>query len=626
MIKFSNCIVYEPGDQLPALTGEILYGDGETTPGERTRALEDGAFFPYRGDRLCGFAALADDDPIAHYVPASHPEFKGWLMSLMVGFQVWVNHNAKFDAHFIYCETGVTFDGRIVDTVNMAKLVDSDRFNHKLKPLCRDFCGLDMLEEKEVESFFKRGEYKDYGRLPIDLIGRYACMDVIGNRALYKELLKRLDADQMPLFESEVLFTKHLFNMERRGIRVDVQQTKLEKLKTLTRMMKAAERLRELTGHELVDSGDFWSEIFISELGLPIVKSGKTGPSFDSEALDVYEQLPEVRENERSREIISITKLWRAEQTFLSLFAEKYLELEVDGILHPSFNQSVRTGRMSCGNPNLQQADIRAKRLIIPRPGYAFLSYDASQIEFRIIVHFIKDRAAINAYRTDASTDFHEWVAALIEIGRNEGKTLNFAMAFGAGRNKATRMLMQNPDLLARVMKSIEAEGVPAEKIRETFKAMVSAAADHAYEEYHRRLPGIRQTSYHASNIAKTRGYVRNPYGRRRHLRPEFAHKAFNSVVQGSALDYTKERMLACTGKWYEERDIQQLINVHDEVLFELPIRYVLDPAVRAKIKADLETQVLEWRVPFLWDGAYCPDSWADSKLKAAAPNGAGPF
>src|SRR5690606_38245884 len=142
---------------------------------------------------------------------------------------------------------------------------------------------------------------------------------------------------------------------------------------------------------------------------------------------------------------------------FNNLFLESYKTKHVNGYLHPTFNQVVRTGRLSCGDPNMQQSNEAARNLIIPHEeGESILSVDYSQIEYRTIVHYINDRRAIAAFEKDPDTDFHDYVAKDIGVHRKPAKTLNFQNAFGAGVRKMEMALSAIPEIVNLVREQLE--------------------------------------------------------------------------------------------------------------------------------------------------------------------------
>ena len=96
--------------------------------------------------------------------------------------------------------------------------------------------------------------------------------------------------------------------------------------------------------------------------------------------------------------LIKVMQYYRKRNTLLTFFVRPYQEHQVNGLMHPDYNQAVRSGRMSCKRPNAQQLNKEAKEFVLPGEGRAFLSCDYSQVEFRLIVHYTRTIDAINAY------------------------------------------------------------------------------------------------------------------------------------------------------------------------------------------------------------------------------------
>lgn len=593
-------------DMLPDLKGcKRLYLDVETTSFNDKEA----AFNSWKGHRIAGIAVCADDGP-AHYLSIRHQNSDNldvgvvmrWLQETLDSCGEWINHNIKFDAHFVEAE-GVRVNCPLADTVVLAKMIDSDAQSHALKPLCRGI-GLEMEEELEVKAWLKGAKTKDYGALPADICGRYAKMDVIGNRALYEYLLEHLPEDMCELWETEKKLTSVLLDMERTGLQIDEKACKIAQVTSLRRMIEATDEVEKLTGIELVNSPKCMFEILCTQLGLPVLaRTDSGGPSFDKHAMKLYLGHSEVVTNERARRVLELLRTYRTESQFKGLFADSFLDKAVDGVLHPNYNQLVRTGRMSCSDPNSQQFNKRAKQLITPRG--AFFSTDASQVEFRVIAHYIKDEDVIQAYEENADTDFHQWVADLCGVARSPAKTLNFAMAYGAGKSRITQELSGNPKIMEEVGK--ELAGVrPQDRAREYAKRCERRAAE-IYRAYHERLPGVKSTSERASGAARRRGWVRNVYGRRRHLPLAHAHKAFNSLVQGCAMDIIKQKMVELHPML---TDCKLVANVHDELLIEGPVDLVEDPKWQRMVLDVLEGPT-NIRVPIKWDSGTSRESWA---------------
>lgn len=590
-------IVEEPGELPDFESAKIIYKDVETAN------MGGGGLNPWQGDRVCGVAVTVDEMPGAWYVPYRHtsPGAKNLPEDVVIRWlekqnqiPAWVNHNIKFDQGFLYHDDPkLDYPGKMVDTVIMSKMLDSDRLNHSLKPLCRDLCTLPMEEEIEVKnrlieigkhSKLKKAQWT-YSALPVDMLGKYACMDVMGNRELYHWMYRHMPEEMKNLWNTETQLTPVLWDMERDGLIVNKQEVLHDWAFCDEFLALIENEIVSMSGMEYVDSSKHLHDLLCIQNGLPVLATtDKGGPSFSADILKDYMKLPNLTKPQKI--MLKLCNKYREEKHFRGLFLEPYATLsEGDGRLHASYNQLVRTGRMSGRNPNMQQLNKRAKKYILPDPGCEFGSWDASQIEFRMIAHYIKDSAAIEAYQNDKNTDFHQWVADLCGVSRKAAKTLNFAMAYGAGRAKIVEQLH-----------SMESE----------------KSADQIYREYHERLPGIRVVSDQAAMSCKKRGYVYNAFGRRRHLPPRAAHKAFNSVVQGCAMDYVKDRMVTLSPRYNDRiraEGIRIAANVHDDIIF----CGQFSPEIKEYIGKTLEVQSVPFRVPFIWDSGFSNINWADA-------------
>ena len=363
-------------------------------------------------------------------------------------------------------------------------------------------------------------------------------------------------------------------------------------------------------------------DVLVTYMGLPVLAyNEKTGnPKFDKDTLQSYLAHPIVLASDRYTEVITLMLHYRKRHTLLTFFVVPYSEHQVDGLLHPDYNQSVRSGRMSCKRPNAQQLSKEAKALIHPGEGLAFGSYDYSQIEFRLMVHFIKDTEAIAAYTDDPDTDFHLWIAKVCGISRKPAKTVNFGIGYGAGKRKVMQMLEGNMELMGKLMEKAEAEakshGLHESQVKELFHVLCRRRAEEVYNIYHDRLPGIRVTSRTAAGRAKSRGWVHNSYGRRAHLPPIAAHLAFNRIVQGCAADVMKERTVAVAPRYnarIRAMGIRLAASVHDETLFVGNAELMRDPNTVTEIARVLEDTAVTFRVPIRTAAGYSTDTWAEA-------------
>jgi len=284
---------------------------------------------------------------------------------------------------------------------------------------------------------------------------------------------------------------------------------------------------------------------------------------------------------------------------------------------------------LASSNPNLQNIPTRTELGRKVRRGFVadvdkvLLAIDYSQIEFRIIVHYIQDRDCIAAYKQDRRTDFHTWVAEMCEIPRKPAKTMNFMMGYGGGKKKCVDTLAANKhvvgDLMERVDTLVKSGEIKDTRKMNVFRTLCKRKGEQIYERYHETLPGLKRVSRMAASKAYSRGYVYNLYGRHRHLPKSHCHIAFNTLCQSSAADLMKERTVAAS-EMCKGTPIKLIANVHDEILFEAPIEIANDPRVIRDLVALMEGPSIELRVPICVDVGVAKTNWADASESAAEP------
>lgn len=627
MLKFDNGgrLVQELSE-LPRLKDvKRLYLDFETTSFDpKKKALK-----PYHGHRIAGVGVTADDVPGAWYVPVrcSHEKWNlplkpvlRWTKGLINSCDDWVNHGVKFDAHFAK-QDGIEFKCRLVDTNTLAKIVQSDRYSYELDTLSREWLERDISPyEDRLKAYLSGCKSKDYGDVPGDIIGEYGCQDVITNRTLYEYLLRRRHEQTERVWETEILLTPVLFDMEVTGLRVDPTELKKKQLVTLYKLSKLEEELHKLTETAIRPhtNADCY-EVLCNKYGLPVLgRTDKGDASFNKAAMISYTAHPLVRQSKKLMTIVTKIQKYRKLHTLNSIFLTPYIEHEINGIMHPDYNQIVRTGRMSCRRPNSQQLSPEAKALVHPPEGMDIGSWDESQIEFRIIIHYIRDEAVIAAYAKDPDTDFHQWVADMCGIPRKPAKNINFAIAFGGGKLRVVSMLALDMLLVSHLADKTD-ELVAAGKIessqkQQVFELLCNRRGEQVYQEYHDTLPGLKRTTRQASNNLLSRGYVFNIAGRQRHLPSVASYRAFNTIVQSSAADVIKERTVALApryNKFVRDLGVQFFASVHDETAEYHPKELTKDLTTLRKIKEMWEENVFNFRVPMRMACGMSNKNWA---------------
>lgn len=607
MISLStNQFMIQSAAELPDLRGRDLFLDVETTSGDPKVA----AFSPWHGHRILGFAFAVDDSPV-YYVPMRHQSgnvplqaSQKYLRDLIQSRSTrWINHGIKFDAHFTKAD-GAEFVNPIVCTLTRAKLLETDRNGYALTELAQDLLKVDKTDtEAEVKRYLDKS--KDWGVVPADIVGMKSTADVATNRDLFRwQESKRVEDDKL-IWDIEEKFTAVLYDIEEFGMAVDIEELKRHQFKLQFQMLQLEEAIHKAAGFAInpMSSGDLF-DLICNSFALPVLKyTEKKEPSFDFDSLTRYIMLVE---DEDKKEVIRKVQKYRELGNLLGMFVESYLAKQADGILHPNYNQLVRTGRLSCSNPNAQQLNKPAKALIHPHPGYWFMCNDYSQLEFRLLVHYIQDAACIAAYAKDPDTDFHQWVAEMCRIPRDPAKNVNFGIGYGAGKDKTTRMLSTEPHIIEEMQKLATSP--------EHFKKLCNERAVEVYDTYHATLPGIKIKSREAQYRCLRRGHVFNAYGRRRYLPRKRAWKALNTICQGCGSDIMKDSLVKMSPRynsWTREIGMKISGTVHDEALLSLPNDVAQDRSVTNKLKDIFEKPIPTFRVPMRISSGLSKDNWA---------------
>jgi len=594
-------------DTLPEIPDKIdtLYLDVETVSGNVNR----GATLPYMGDRICGVAFTYDDCKDSWYLSIRHKpsdELFGepvdnielsqavdFIQSLIDRSKQWVNHNIKFDAHFLSVD-GVEINTTLVDTLTLAKLVDmqSKNYGYGLKTLAKEWCGIEADEKEVIKAELKIRKTKDYGDIPADIMCEYACADVLMNRKLWKEIQNRKYEDIERVWELEINLTQTLFNIEKRGIIVDTEAMSMARETSQTQLAKIETEINGLGYGEVNPSSPSALATFVTQvLGLPVIGVTEKGSiSMNAEAVHGYMELENVVSDKKLSRFFYLIDKYRERSQFVNLYAEGWLPyIDENERMYPMYRQTVATGRMACAQPNMQQLNKEAKEFIVPAVGNSFLSLDYSQIEYRVIASLTRDENIFSVYKENPATDFHSYVAELCGIGRKPAKTVNFGIAFGMGERSLIGYL---------------AESLGREEAEQESANILST--------YHKKFPKIKQVATLAMQRARSRGWIRTLTGRRRALDANFTHKAFNTAVQGTAADIAKERLVAVDNdKLLRDAGVTLRAVVHDEFLLEGPTKAIECPEIREHIENIMVSTTIDLGIPLLVSGGISGISWS---------------
>jgi len=512
-----------------------------------------------------------------------------------------VFHNAMYDVGWLR-QWGLEVKGRIIDTMIAAPLIDENRFRYSLNEL-----GKDYLKETKSEALLYEAA-KEWGvdakaemwKLPPMYVGPYAEQDADLTLRLWNYFKPELIKQELSsIFDLETRLLPCLIDMKWEGVNVDLEKADSIKKNLIIREKKILKQVKVESGTDV----DIWAAISVAKafdaLSISYNRTEKSGqPKFDKNFLSTHK-------HPLARMIATAREINKARTTFI----DTILTHSVNGKIHAEIHQmrgdtgGTVTGRFSYSNPNLQQIPARNRELgpmirsiFVPEKGKQWGSFDYSQQEPRVLVHFAAltggglkgAKEVIESYETE-EPDFHQAVADMAGIDRRSAKTINLGMMYGMGKGKLASQLGLN-----------------------------SQEAEDLFAKFHSNVPFVKQLMEQATRKADNAGFLRTLLGRKcrfdkweprafgihkalprweaekeygQYLKRAWTYKALNRLIQGSSADMTKKAMVDL----YEEGLLSH-IQVHDELNFSIE-----DEKQALKIKKIME-QTVELKVPLKVD------------------------
>ena len=517
-------------------------------------------------------------------------------------------HNAQYDVGWLNAY-GIEVKGEIVDTMIAGALIDENRYTYKLNALAKDYLGelkaeTDLNEAAQAHGVDPKAEM---WMLPAEHVGYYAEQDARLTFLLWQRFKHEIHSQSLEtVWDLEKRLLPILIKMRKKGIRVDVEKASSLQKKFIEKEKDILFKIKKLVGKDI----DIWAARQIAfgfdKLGITYPKTEKSGePSFTQNWLINSD-------HEISKLIVHAREINKFHNTFLN----SIMKFEYKGRIHAEINQlrsdtgGTVSGRLSMSSPNLQQLPARNKEfgpiirgLFLPEENYQWGSFDYSQQEPRLVVHYASSigegyegsQELVEAY-TKANADFHQTVADLVGIDRKQAKTIGLGLMYGMGKNKLANMLGLGFDeasaliakfnrrapfvklLSDRCMKKANSEGVIRTKLGRKCRFDMWETKDfgiHTPEKFENA-----SAKYGANNIKRA-----------------FTYKALNRLIQGSGADQTKKAIVDC----YEQGDLA-LLQIHDELCFN-----VSSEEHAQKIKTVMEDGV-KLRVPSVVDVALGKD------------------
>jgi DNA polymerase-1 len=531
---------------------------------------------------LCGFSlALAPNE--ACYVPLAHKKDGGGdglfdaglaadqikeedalklLKPLLEDKSILkVAQNMKYD-WLVFAQRGIQIAG-YDDTMLISYVLDAGKGGHGMDDLSERWLGHKTIHFADVAGTGKSKVTFDC--VAIDKATEYAAEDADVTLRLWNALKPRLAAERVTsVYETlERSMPDVLARMERRGISIDRQVLSRLSGEFAQKQGALEEEIKVLAGEPLnPGSPKQLGDILFGKMNLPGGTKTKTG-QWSTGAREL-EELAE-QGHQLPRKILD----WRQVSKLRSTYTEAlptYVNPDTHRV-HTSYAlAATSTGRLSSSDPNLQNIPIRTeegrkiRRAFVASPGMKLVSADYSQIELRLLAE-IADIATLKKAFQDG-VDIHAMTASemfgvpvkdMPADVRRRAKAINFGIIYGISAFGLANQL------------SIEREEAGA-----------------YIKKYFERFPGIRAYMDETRDFCREHGYVLTLFGRKCHypdikasnpsIRAFNERAAINARLQGSAADIIRRAMMRMEGELAKAKlSAQMLLQVHDELIFEVP-------------------------------------------------------
>ena len=470
-----------------------------------------------------------------------------------------VGQNFKYDLT-IFARNDIDVQGVAFDTMLESYVLNSTG-RHNMDDLAKRYLGHQTISFEEIAG--KGKNQLTFNQIPLEKAAEYASEDADVTMKLQQVLWEKLSKEPTleKLFkEMELPLLGVLSRMERRGVLIDSDALFLQSNEIANRLSELEKQAYVLAGQPFnLASTKQLQEILFDKLGLPVIqKTPKGAPSTNEEVLE---------ELAFSHELPKVLVEHRGLSKLKSTYTDKLPQMvnPQTGRVHTSYHQAVTaTGRLSSSDPNLQNIPIRneegrrIRQAFIAREGFTVVAADYSQIELRIMAHLSQDQGLINAFTQGKdihrSTGAEIFGVSLDEVTseqRRNAKAINFGLIYGMSAFGLSRQL-----------------------------GIGRADAQSYMDLYFKRYPGVQTFMHDIREKAKAQGYVETLFGRRLYLpdinssngmrRKAAERVAINAPMQGTAADIIKRAMIQLDQKLQNDPDIAMIMQVHDELVFEV--------------------------------------------------------
>ncbi len=495
-----------------------------------------------------------------------------------------IGHDLKPLLSFLKAKYQVPLENiRIQDTQILAFLKNPEKvgFDEVLKEYLKE----ELIPHEKIKDFKTKSKAEKLEQLDMELNALKRLREYFEKGGLEENLLALAR-------EVETPFMKVLMGMEFQGFKIDAPYFKRLEQEFKNELHVLERQILDLIGVDFnLNSPKQLSEVLYEKLELPKNKSHSTD---EKSLLKILDKHPSIALILEYREL---NKLFNTYTTPLLRLKDK------DDKIHTTFIQTgTATGRLSSHSPNLQNIPVRSPKGLLIRKGfiasskeYCLLGVDYSQIELRLLAHFSQDKDLMEAFLKGRDIHLETSKALfgeyLAKEKRSIAKSINFGLVYGMG----------------------------SKKLSETLNISLNEAKSYI-EAYFKRFPSIKDyLNRMKEEILKTskaftllgRYRVFDFTGVNDYIKGNYLREGVNAIFQGSASDLLKLGMLKVSKRFKNNPSVRLLLQVHDELIFEIEEKNALE--LQQEIQRILNDEVYPLRVP-LETSAFVANRWNELK------------
>ncbi|GAA7132491.1 DNA polymerase I [Helicobacter pylori] len=495
-----------------------------------------------------------------------------------------IGHDLKPLLSFLKAKYQVSLENiRIQDTQILAFLKNPEKvgFDEVLKEYLKE----EWIPHEKIKDFKTKSKVGKLELLSVELNALKRLCEYFEKGGLEEGLLALAR-------EVETPFMKVLMGMEFQGFKIDAPYFKRLEQEFKNELHVLERQILDSIGVDFnLNSPKQLSEVLYEKLGLPQNKSHSTD---EKSLLKILDKHPSIALILEYREL---NKLFNTYTTPLLRLKDK------DDKIHTTFIQTgTATGRLSSHSPNLQNIPVRSPKGLLIRKGfiasskeYCLLGVDYSQIELRLLAHFSQDKDLMEAFLKGRDIHLETSKALfgedLAKKKRSIAKSINFGLVYGMG----------------------------SKKLSETLNISLNEAKSYI-EAYFKRFPSIKDyLNRMKEEILKTskaftllgRYRVFDFTGANDYIKGNYLREGVNAIFQGSASDLLKLGMLKVSERFKNNPSVRLLLQVHDELIFEIEEKNALE--LQQEIQRILNDEVYPLRVP-LETSAFIAKRWNELK------------